>query len=176
MSNPVPHADSVFLKHFVQLIVALMIIAVGLIAIAAFVYQWLPDQSNSSSATVVDARLAPVGGVHAGETGRAAIAAAAAVAAEAAAGQVAYGGTTDGKTIYESLCNACHTSGAGGSPMLTDKTYWATRVSLGADTLIKHAIEGYTGSKGVMPARGGNPALTDEQVASTVNWMIEQVQ
>ncbi|MEO8012102.1 MAG: c-type cytochrome, partial [Dokdonella sp.] len=133
------------------------------------------DQSNASNATVIDVRLAPIGGVHAGETGRAAIAAAAAALAEAAAGAVAYGGTTDGATIYENLCSACHTSGAGGSPMMTDKAYWATRVALGADTLVKHAIEGYTGSKGVMPARGGNPALTDEQVTATVNWMIEQV-
>jgi cytochrome c5 len=42
--------------------------------------------------------------------------------------------------------------------------------------MIKHAIEGYTGSAGMMPAKGGNPALTDEQVKATVEWMISQVQ
>ncbi|HWS77057.1 MAG TPA: cytochrome c5 family protein, partial [Thermomonas sp.] len=27
---------------------------------------------------------------------------------------------------------------------------------------------------GVMPAKGGNPALTDEQVKATVEWMVSQ--
>ena len=38
-------------------------------------------------------------------------------------------------------------------------------------TLHKHAIEGYN-NVGVMPARGGNPSLTDAQVIATVDWMI----
>ena len=42
----------------------------------------------------------------------------------------------------------------------------------GADLLHKHAIEGFTGTAGVMPAKGGNPALTDEQVIATVDWML----
>ena len=176
MSNPVPQTDAVFLKHFAQLILALMIVAALLIALAAFVYSKLPEQGDASRADRVEQSLAPVGAVHAGETGRAAIAAAEEAAKKAAASQVAYGGTTDGKTIFESLCNACHTSGAGGSPVLTDKAYWATRLALGAETLVKHATDGFTGTRGMMPARGGNPALTDEQVKATVEWMIAQVQ
>ena len=34
----------------------------------------------------------------------------------------------------------------------------------GMDELVKKAIEGFTGSAGVMPAKGGNPALTDDQL------------
>ena len=41
--------------------------------------------------------------------------------------------------------------------------------------LYQHAIEGYTGAAGVMPAKGGNPALTDDQVRSTVDWMLSQI-
>jgi cytochrome c5 len=37
--------------------------------------------------------------------------------------------------------------------------------------LYKHAIEGYN-NVGVMPARGGNPSLTDAQVSATVDWML----
>ena len=55
------------------------------------------------------------------------------------------------------------------------KAAWAARIAQGADTLHKHAIEGYTGAAGVMPARGGNPALSDEQVIATVDWMLTQL-
>ena len=98
-------------------------------------------------------------------------AAAAAAAAAKAASQVAYGGTTDGSVIYESLCGACHTGGVGGAPTL-DHGHWDARIAQGTDTLYTHAIEGFTGAAGVMPARGGNPALTDEQMKATVDWML----
>jgi cytochrome c5 len=55
---------------------------------------------------------------------------------------------------------------------LLTKAAWSARVSQGIDTLVKHASEGYTGKAGVMPARGGNPGLTDEQIANSVKWMV----
>ena len=175
MSNPVPQTDAVFLKHFAQLIAALMLVAVVLIAIAAHIYGSAVKPVSNAHAQLVAQRLAPVGGVHAGETGRAAIAAAEEAARKAAASQVAYGGSTDGSLIYTNLCSACHGTGAGGAPKLTDKAHWGPRVAEGLDTLVKHATEGYTGSLGIMPARGGNPALNDAQVKATVEWMIDQV-
>jgi cytochrome c5 len=93
----------------------------------------------------------------------------------AAASQVAYGGTTDGKTIFGNLCHSCHETGAGGAPKISDKAAWAPRVAEGLDTLVKHAIDGYTGKSGIMPPKGGNPALTDEQIKATVDWMFDQV-
>lgn len=175
MANPVPQTDAVFLKHFVQLIAFLVLLCVSLIALGAYIYSKHPPTDNPARDKVVEQRLAPVGAVYAGDTGRAAIAAAAAAAQSAAASQVAYGGTTDGKTIFGNLCHACHETGAGGAPMLTDKPHWATRLAQGEETLVKHAIEGYTGTAGMMPAKGGNPALSDEQVKATVDWMITQV-
>ena len=50
------------------------------------------------------------------------------------------------------------------------------RIAQGADTLHKHAIEGFQGNAGIMPAKGGNPALTDEQVIATVQWMVDNLQ
>ena len=44
----------------------------------------------------------------------------------------------------------------------------------GLEQLVSRAISGFTGNAGVMPAKGGNPALTDEQVHKTVEWMVEQ--
>jgi cytochrome c5 len=43
------------------------------------------------------------------------------------------------------------------------------------DTLLKHAIEGFTGNAGIMPPKGGNPSLTDEQVQATVQWMVDNL-
>ena len=84
---------------------------------------------------------------------------------------MAYGGTLDGSVIYSNLCTGCHTSGAGGAPMLVAAGMGA-RAAKAPTLLYKHAIEGFTGAAGVMPAKGGNPGLTDEQVKATVDWML----
>ena len=175
MTNPVSKTDSVFLKHFAQLIAFLMAVAVLLMALAAYIYNKHPPEENPDAQKVLSERIAPVGGVYAGDTGRAAMQAAQEAAAKAAAAQVAYGGTTDGKTIYGNLCHSCHDTGAGGAPKISDKAAWAPRVAQGIDTLVKHATEGFTGKSGVMPPKGGNPALNDEQIKATVNWIVSQV-
>jgi cytochrome c5 len=142
--------DLVFLKHFAMVIGGLMLLTVVLIAGARWIYSGhLPEPSAISAA-------------------------AKAAAAAAAQAQVAYEGTLDGGVIYGKLCSACHNSGAGGSPQLT-KTLWSPRVAQGMDTLVKHAIEGYQGQAGIMPARGGNPSLSDEQVKATVQWMVDSL-
>jgi cytochrome c5 len=175
VTNPVSKTDAVFLKHFAQLIAFLMIVAVVLIALALHIYGKHPPEENPNKQQVLAERIAPVGGVYSGDTGRAAMQAAQEAAAKAAAAQVAYGGTTDGKTIYGNLCHSCHDAGVGGAPKITDKAVWAPRVAEGIDTLVKHAIEGYTGKTGVMPPRGGNASLNDAQVKATVEWIVSQV-
>ena len=175
MTNPVPKTDAVFLKHFAQLITFLVCLAVALIVLGTFIYSRHPAPENPAKARATDLRLQPVGGVYAGDTGRAAIAAAEEAAKAAAGAEVAYGGTTDGKTIFGNLCHACHETGAGGSPTLADKAAWVPRLAHGEEILLKHAIDGFTGATGMMPAKGGNPALSDEQVKATVEWMMSQV-
>ena len=134
------------------------------------------DATFAQTTAQTAARIAPAGAVYAGDTGRAAMQAAQEAAAKAAAAQVAYGGTTDGKTIYDNLCHSCHTAGVAGAPKLGDKAAWAARIAEGIPTLIKHATEGYKGPDGnMMPAKGGNPSLNDDQVAATVKWMVSQV-
>lgn len=175
VSNPVTSTDRIFLKHFAMLIGTLIFIAVVLYALGQFIYAKHPPEEAPNRAAVASERVAPIGAVYAGDTGRAAMVAAQEAAKAAAASQVAYGGTTDGKTIFGNLCHSCHETGAGGAPKLTDKAIWAPRVAEGLDTLVKHAIEGYTGKSGIMPPKGGNPSLTDEQVKATVQWMFDQV-
>lgn len=163
--------DLEFLKKFSLVIGFLMLVTLGLIAGAYFVHLQLPPEVNPIATKQTQERIAPSGSVYAGATGAASQAAATAAAAAKAASQVAYGGTLDGSVIYGQLCTGCHTSGAGGAPTMTAAGMGA-RASKGKDTLYKHAIEGFTGTAGVMPAKGGNPALTDEQVKATVDWMM----
>ncbi len=75
-----------------------------------------------------------------------------------------------GDMVYEKYCLACHGSGALGAPMFGDKAAWAPRIAQGYETLIKHAIEGIN----QMPARGGNPDLTDTEIANAVAYMANE--
>jgi len=175
VTNPITPTDRVFLRHFSMLIGFLVLVMFALIALALHLYAEHPPAKNPEEKQIVEARIAPVGGVYAGDTGRAALVAAQEAAKKAAESQVAYGGTLDGKTIFGDLCQTCHTNAATGAPLLTDKANWAPRIAQGIDTLFKHAIEGFQGKDGkLMPAKGGNPSLTDAQVKATVQWMVSQ--
>lgn len=79
-----------------------------------------------------------------------------------------------GKSIYGKTCAMCHAAGVAGAPKPRDKADWAPRVAQGKETLYKHAIEGFTGAKGMMPARGGGSSLTDEEVKAAVDFMADQ--
>jgi cytochrome c5 len=164
--------DLEFLKRFSMVIGLLGLITLGLILLAVHLHGRIPPEVSPTAAKRTEERIAPAGAVYAGDTGAAAQAAAAAAAVAKAASQVAYGGTTDGAVIYQNLCGACHTNGVGKAPTL-ERAQWSARIAQGTETLHRHAIEGYTGPDGgIMPPRGGNPALTDEQVTATVDWML----
>lgn len=165
------------MRQFSVVIVVLAIFAVCLLVAASYIYSQQPDKQATNVEQNTKQRLAPVGSVYAGDTGRAAMASAKAAAEKAAASEVAYGGTTDGEEVFGHLCTSCHTAGVAGAPKVGDKADWAPRIAEGMETLVKHAVDGYTGPDGGhMPPKGGNPALTEEQVANTVKWMVSQSQ
>jgi len=167
--------DLEFLKRFSLMIGLLGLITLGLILLALYLHGRVPPEASPTAGARTEQRIAPTGAVYAGSTGAAAQAAAAAAAVARAASSVAYGGTTDGSVIYQNLCGACHTNGVGLAPTL-DHAHWDARLAQGKDTLYKHAIEGFTGPDGgIMPPKGGNPGLTDEQVQVTVDWMLDNL-
>ena len=79
-----------------------------------------------------------------------------------------------GKKVFGNVCSMCHASGAAGSPKPGDKADWGPRIAQGMDVLYKHALEGYTGKKGQMPARGGSATLTDDEVKAGVDYMVDK--
>lgn len=175
MSGSLSSSDQSFLRQFSITIGGLAVLTVLLVFGALAIHNHEPQETNPNDAATLTARIAPAGAVYAGNTGRAAMQAAADAATKAAASQVAYGGTTDGKEIFNNLCTSCHTSGVAGAPKVGDKAAWGPRMAQGLETLVKHAIEGYHGPDGnYMPPKGGNPALTDEQVTNAVHWIVDQ--
>ena len=77
-----------------------------------------------------------------------------------------------GKKIYGSVCALCHAAGVAGSPKPGDKADWGPRIAQGNDVLYKHAIGGFTGAKGMMPAKGGGVNLTEDEVKAAVDHMV----
>jgi cytochrome c5 len=81
---------------------------------------------------------------------------------------------TDGKSVFDVACSACHGTGIAGAPRIGDAAAWAPRIAQGMATLEKHAIEGYQGSAGVMPAKGGRTDLPDDAVRAAVEYLTAQ--
>ena len=82
--------------------------------------------------------------------------------------------TLSGAQVYNKACNVCHGNGIGNAPMLADKADWEPRIAQGTDTLKEHAINGFGGSAGFMPPKGGNASLSDVEVHAAVDYMIEE--
>jgi cytochrome c5 len=83
-------------------------------------------------------------------------------------------GADKGKATYEGTCAVCHGAGIAGAPKFGDKAAWAPRITQGADTLHTHALKGFQGKVGMMPAKGGNAALPDADVKAAVDYMVEK--
>lgn len=75
-----------------------------------------------------------------------------------------------GQQVFESTCSACHTAGVAGAPKLGDKAAWAPLIKEGYDSMLQIALHG----KGAMPAKGGNPTLSDFEIERAVVYMANQ--
>ena len=102
---------------------------------------------SDSQRADIEARIAPVGEVCMqgdNSCGGAAVAASS--------------GPRSGEDVYNSACMACHTTGAGGAPMIGDATAWADRIA------------GVPGTG--MIAKGGCMQCSDEEIHAAVDYMV----
>jgi len=153
--------DSQFVKSFAIMIIGLMILAVVLFGIAnniggKFAYR---QDTSATTAKAVAERIQPVGHL--------------AVATQVANALIPAAEASDkGKAVFDATCAACHMAGVAGAPKFGDKAAWAPRIAQGMDTLHQHALKGFQGKSGFMPAKGGNMSVPDDDVKAAVDYMV----
>jgi len=79
-------------------------------------------------------------------------------------------GPRSGEDVYNGACMACHTTGAGGAPVLGDVAAWADRIAKGTDALYDAGVNGVPGTG--MIAKGGCMNCSDEEIYAAVDYMI----
>jgi cytochrome c5 len=77
-----------------------------------------------------------------------------------------------GEVLFQQTCSACHGAGIAGAPKAGDKGAWGPRIAKGMPTLYDHALKGFQGSSGVMPAKGGRTEAPDDLVKQAVDYMV----
>jgi cytochrome c5 len=81
----------------------------------------------------------------------------------------------DGAQVYEQVCSACHGLGIAGAPKAGDATAWGPRLAKGKTVLYDHALHGFTGTAGTMPAKGNRLDIPDAIIEQGVDHMMDLV-
>lgn len=148
--------DGDFVRNFSLMIGALALLTVIIYFLAGSVAG--SSKKAAADNTAVAQRIEPVGQLNL---------AGAVVGAVVGTAQAA-----DGAATYKASCFACHGTGAAGAPKMGDKAAWKDRIAQGNATLYEHALKGFQGKKGFMPAKGGNASLADDAVKAAVDHMV----
>ncbi len=83
-------------------------------------------------------------------------------------------GPRSGEDVYNGACMACHTTGAGGAPVLGDVAAWADRIAKGTAALHDAGVNGVPGTG--MIAKGGCMNCSDDEIYAAVDYMVENSQ
>ncbi len=171
-------SDRIFFRNY-SIVIGLLAVMIIIFLILARSIAATDETHNPERAKGVAQRTEPVGQVNV--EGQAPKAAPAAGTEQVAAAGTASGGAAGGKTetheemgkrVFSGLCFSCHGTGIPGVPQFGNKEEWAPHIAKGLPTLYQHAMHGFTGKSGMMmPPRGGNPNLTDEEVKAAVDYM-----
>ncbi|HEY0683399.1 MAG TPA: c-type cytochrome [Steroidobacter sp.] len=162
------HHDKKFFDTFMLVLGILIGIAVVLYVLARIVAANTQEKhvvTDPANQAVVAERIAPVAKVAIAGQDNSALAPVQAAAAAPAE-------DLGGEQVFNMACMACHGAGVAGAPKMGDKAAWGPRIAKGAETLHKHAIEGFQGSAGFMPPKGGRADLSDKSIVNAVDFMV----
>lgn len=159
-------------SKFLPLLIAVALAACGEKASApADVAASIAPVATVVVAGSASASAAPAAAAAAAAAAPAASAPAPAAAPEAAPAKPAGGADlAKGEKIYAATCLACHGAGVLGAPKFGDKAAWGPRIAKGIDVLHANALNGVN----MMPPRGGNAALKDEDLKLAVDYMVSK--
>ena len=178
MDDSVSKQDTHFFNVFSAVIGLLALVAVGIFAFSRIVAKHTQDRQFLAEAEYsrrVQARIAPPSQVAiAGQDNSAMAIKVEGVAQGGSASAAAM--PKSGAELLQQTCDACHGQGIAGAPKLGDKAAWAPRVAEGKATLYEHALKGFQGHSGVMPAKGGRADISDELVKQAVDQMVQMAQ
>ncbi len=164
------NSDTHFFNSFSLALGVLVFIAIGLFVLARLIgsaAQTRNVESEPMRLKTVQANIEPVAHVAIAGRDNAALAKLEAPAQGAAAADL----PANGEAAYQKICAACHAAGVAGAPKIGDRADWGPRIAQGKDTLYKHAIGGYQGGKGIMPAKGGT-TWPDDLIRAAVDHMV----
>ena len=127
---------------------AILVAVVLMVVIVPFSIKGKPVAGNGNTSEEAEARIAPVARL---QLLRAA----------------APSGPRTAEQIYNSVCAACHGTGAAGAPKKGDRAAWAPRLGQGIGGLLKSATTG----KGGMPPKGGAADLNDAELKAAIEYL-----
>jgi cytochrome c5 len=160
--------DKKFFDTFMLVLGILIGIAVVLYVLARIIAANTQEKhviTDPANQAVVAERIAPVAKVAIAGQDNSALAPVQAAAAAPAA-------ELGGEEVFNMACMACHGAGVAGAPKMGDKAAWGPRIAKGTETLNKHAIEGFQGTAGFMPPKGGLMDLADKSIINAVDFMV----
>ena len=176
------------LKTFFDTLTTLVVVTVVILSFFYTIHFFVTENKMyiSTEGGDVSARTAPVGRVRvAGQTGMdetAAMTTETVALSGSETSAAPQSSQNTGQRVYNSLCFTCHgsESGAGGLPNIPhfgDAAAWSGRIAQGSALLYERALNGFTGNSGIpMPARGGNPNLSDDEIRAAVDFIVEHSQ
>ena len=170
--------DTHFINIFSLVIGILVAIAIAIFALARNVASHTQDVDVRAEAQYlksVDGRIQPFAheAVAGQDNTRLAIKTDTAAAA-ATGGSAAI--PKDGAEVFQQTCSVCHGQGIAGAPKAGDRAAWAPRIAKGKAVLYQHALQGFQGSSGVMPPKGGRVDLPDDLIKAAVDHMVGMAQ
>jgi cytochrome c5 len=161
--------DRKFFDTFMLIVGALVALALGLVILSRMVAREPVSETRAADVDYqkqVLSRIEPVAKIAVAGKDNSSLEPAAPVQAAAA--------DLGGEEVYNQACVACHGAGVAGAPKFGDAAAWGPRIAQGADTLHKHALDGFQGKSGFMPPKGGRTDLSNQSVMNAVDYMVSK--
>ena len=154
------HEDKTFIRSFIGVLAALVVVAVVFYLIADLVTSDM-DTGGAVRQARIEENIKPVGRVNVGS---------APAPANGGDTEAVASGPRSGDQVYNASCLACHSTGVAGAPKTGDQAAWAPRASKGLDALLATAVSGIN----AMPPKGTCADCSDEELKAAIEYMLSE--